>query len=258
MKTIISIFVVCLALLFNPALASESNTSPGTPVSSLDSAIKIALAFTGFEVYDSVTVNEIILDSITKTSHMIFIPFLDDSIDGKKVWLVKFYNTHLGRPCKNKDSLSCRRTFTVYIDQSTEKLLQIHYMEEGYNRDSSPLPTLEQAESQMLRTAERYHNFPDSMPEYKFLEALDNTASNPLSAKEIFAYYITESSMDSGERRVWAIDLRGLYPIPKGSRLSEKYTPSYMKDHRRTIIDASTGKSIFTTTVPQGQIIEID
>jgi len=252
-KYLSDFFAIILLVILVLMYSAYSQTPENNSIKNAEEAINRALLYTGFDKVNKINVkdmsNYVKLTKITNTK----IPFLEKSVEGKDIWEIEFQNINISHIYEKRTGLekSITMSFSVYIDKETGKLLEIHYIKDGYNSEDSPLPSTDLAEQQMNSTAEIYYRFPDSLPEYPFIDALDNTAINPAHAREIIGYYIIESKMDSTPRRVWAIDLRGIVPVPVASENAEKYVPIYQRNHRRTIIDAKTRHQLFTNTLPQ-------
>jgi len=233
--------------------AAYSQTHANNSIKNAEEAINRALLYTGFDKVNDVDIKDMLnkakIDTITDDKT----PYLSKSINDRDIWEIEFLGINLTSLFERRTGINESKyfNFKVYIDKESGRLIKIHYIKEGYDPNESPLPSAEVAERQMIRIGEVYHGFPDSLPEYSFIDALDNTAFNPFHAGEIIAQYVIESERYTDPRRVWTIDLRGLDPVPIESRKSAMYTPVYQRNHRRTVIDAKTRHQLFTDTNPQ-------
>ncbi|MEW5923517.1 MAG: PepSY domain-containing protein [Candidatus Zixiibacteriota bacterium] len=246
--TISLFFAACIG--FTPVTGGEHINDDQCLIDTPDKAVSRAIAYTGFDKSKALPLDHIIektkLTMVTNDRT----PYLHEQINNVPVWEVTFDDINV---CDgNSDESKCLRTFDVLIDQATGKLLKIHSIQVGYDTGKSPLPTVEYAEKQM-QASEVYLGFPDELPEYVFIEALSNTAYKAKNAGEIIAVYVKETYMDSAPNRIWAIDLRGIDPIPIASHYSSMYVPECQRNHRRTVIDAKTRHQMFIDTFPQSR-----
>jgi len=205
------------------------------------------------------------LEGISKTFERVDItddntPFLHTQINGKKaVWSVKIDNVRLklkSAPPGFKDKYV--RKFQVFVDPNTGHLLKITSTFDGNDPDMLPEPPAAVAETRMKNSSnEMYHGFPAEAPKITFLGALDvivSSAPSPFVAKEIYAVYVVQSRRGLRPRPVWAITLRGIPGIiptgPPGLK-KEHWSPVWQRNHIRVVVDASKGKMLFATSVPQ-------
>jgi len=248
MKTIISIVLLCLALLFNPALASELTTSPGTPVSSPGSAINIALAYTGFyDNMDECKISPEDIQSITMQDSTT--PFLGEYAHNRSVWRISFHDINLKSKDGEPADSQFNRDFCVYIDSLTGHLLKVTYFHDSSNADVCPEIHANEAERQLSSMQEHYIGFPADMPPTSFGEAI-TSGINPFNAKQILGQYVTYSWGNRTPRPVWIISLCGIPPITLHGPYSYDWIPPYKLNRKRAIIDAITGHLLSTCTIP--------
>jgi len=250
--------ILAMLFLFFLSLFSKGGSSEyqgNIAIKDTADAVSVAAHYCGFDKYETIDTKKIQENSRLITIMGDNTPFLHNQINNCSVWIVKFDSIDLSKALKSKSpNNSSHRTFDVFLDQETGKLLKIHYREPGYDSCISPLPVAGIAEEQMNRTGEKYLGFPDSMPLFSFIEALDNVSHNPAFAREIIALYVLDSHLVYGSRSAWVIDLRGINPIPISGRNAEIHVPEYQRNHYRTVIDATTRHRIFTDTFPQGKL----
>jgi len=245
------LFVITFLLFITFIANGEELDKIENQVNTSEDAIYIAIKYTGFEMAKNLKAEEMAKMTKITTISDDKTPYLHTKINNKQVWEIIFEDINI---CSNDNAeKKCFRSFKVYIDQQSGRLLKIYSIMDGYDKGKSPLPSAERAEQQM-GTSEIYLGFPDTLPEYTFFEALSNTAHKAENAGEIIANYVVESYMGSEPRRIWAIDLRGLDPIPIASRYASMYVPDYQRNHRRTVIDAKTRHQMFNSTIPQGRL----
>ncbi len=191
-------------------------------------------------------------------------PFLHKQINGKKnVWVIEIKNVSLISKSGNwvtEDKY--KRNFKVYIDPNDGTLFKITSKYEGYDPNLLPEPNAISAEKQLSNSGnERYLGFPKEPPKISFLDAIDAVVyGNPFLAKEIYGFYTWQSDMGKEPRRVWVIILRGLPPyeispppsVGFGDNKQYKVfpTPVWQRNHTRNVIDADTGKCLFSTDYP--------
>jgi hypothetical protein len=189
-------------------------------------------------------------------------PFLHGKINGKKqIWRVEINNVRL----KLKSAVpgfkdKYVRCFEALIDPNTGHLLRIRSIFDGNDPNMLPEPPADIAEKEMRGNwSECYHGFPKQKPSINLETALDNVLAegigNPLEAKEIHAAYVLYSRMGSEQRAVWSITLRGIPPRPvfggPPNIPDDEKVPVWQRNHIRNIVDATTGKVLFSTTSPQ-------
>jgi hypothetical protein len=180
-------------------------------------------------------------------------PFLHAQIEGRPIWKVVIAGWMLDLKSGGPDEHDrFARTFDVFIDPIDGKLLKaVSRWPEGVP-PIAPQPSAQSAEEQMPRSDdERYHGFPDPPPLIDLVHALDivqrDGSSSPYLAKQIIAHYVMESTRGGKPRPVWAITHWGIPPF----EASYPGVPVDARNHMRTVVNAETGKCLFSTTTPQ-------
>ncbi len=180
-------------------------------------------------------------------------PFLHDQITGRPIWHVVISDWKLelksAAPAQ-EDPFS--RTFDVFVDPTDGKLLKAASRWPENVPPVAPQPSARSAEEQMPRSdEERYHGFPDPPPRIDLMHALDivhkDGSFSPYLAKQIIAHYVMQSTHGGKPRAVWAITLWGIPPFPSGY----PGVPVDARNHIRTVLDAETGRCLFSSTTPQ-------
>ena len=221
-----------------------------SPLTSETEAISRALAFTGFDQLDGVTISAKRL-ALTENP----VPFVGRALVGQEVWQVTLANVRLKLPSA-VSSFKDRyvRTFTVLLRASTGQLVAIHSQPDGPARPLRPEPSADSAESQLAGEDETYEALPDRLPKVHLLDGLDHVLNDgigsPLVAQEINAVYVVHSRMGSAPLAVWAITLRGIPPLPARGPAAES-VPVWQRDHIRNVLDAESGKVLFAKNSPQ-------
>lgn len=232
-------------------LAKRNIAKVQQPINKED-AILAAFRFTQLNRLPGVTVSgrEIIVSEDTT-------PFLANSINGRRAWLVEVDHVTLRLPSADtKVNDHFVRTFHITIDANSGQLLRVKSSGEPKTTTLRPEAGASSAEAQIKSSGERYEGIPDVEPKISLLQALDNIftggGGSPFLAQEINASYIFESKGQSPLRRVWVITLRGLppfpFPGPPGGQV-----PDWQRNHFRNVVDADSGTLLFCTTVPQPQ-----
>lgn len=199
------------------------------------------------------------IKGITKTFKRVVVtddntPFLHKQIKGRNVWLAEYKDFKLEIfTISTEDPYN--RNFKIYIDADDGTLLKITSKYEGYDPNIFPEPNAVSAEKQLTNVGrEKYVGFPKEPPKVNFLKALYASFGGPYSAKEIDAIYVWDSRMGNEPRRVWVITLRGLppqeFPQPYLSSGIPKQPPVWQRNHMRDVIDADTGKALFSSNGP--------
>jgi len=213
-------------------------------------AIFRALEYTGFGDFQGFT-RSLVAPELT-TINDDKTPFLHDRINGRPIWRVPFMNISINsRTFDSTGKGSDLRRFDVYLDPETGQLLKIISKYEGVDTNIAPEPPAEMAEMQLRNRGELYIDFPPEPTPINFMEALNpcNDTSKEISASLII---FSIKPLYETPRAVWAITRRGIGPwhfhpprIPNAPRVS---LPLYMRNHSRSVIDATTGACLFSTT----------
>ena len=219
----------------------SSAAAEGGAVTSKAEAAETASQYTGLMISKSLA------DAMTRTTvmHDDNIPFLSDSIEGKRAWVVTFRNVILQRGAdeRAKSQPQAVMDFEIYLDKETGKLFKIVSPYVGGDSLWKPLPSGKVLTSWIWGN-ETYHGFPDIPPKVPFMDAyLSAAGCSPFAAEEVIAHYVLHSrETDSAPRPVWCITTRGVpYPIILGdSRNREDERTSL-----RCVVDATSGQWLF-------------
>jgi len=188
-------------------------------------------------------------------------PFLSERLNGRVVWRVEFSQCTLKLKSalpSVPDRYPLKRTFMATMYESGGCFIKIATEFAGDTSDLGKQPSAKAAEDQLRRMDEWYTDIPSQPPKLSFLQAVDAVQSGgigcPNLAKEIDGQYVMDTENGEKPRPVWIITLRGIPPMP-GSidplNPREKTVPIRFQNHIRNVIDASTGKCIYATDVPQ-------
>lgn len=185
------------------------------------------------------------------------IPFVDKSLEGKKIWCIDVAGAALEIDSKNRARVeSIPLKLTILMDHDSGQIIKIRAVpEKGSTPRHSPKASIASAERQMQETGEIYTGFPEERALVNFCDALGNIymsgfGGNPVEASEIEAVYVMQSHLRKEPRAVWAITLHGIPPIPTFGGNGDS-VPISQRDHLRNIVDAKTGEVLRSTTVPQ-------
>jgi hypothetical protein len=180
-------------------------------------------------------------------------PFLHDQVVGRPLWHVVIADWKLElKSAAPGEHDQFARVFDVFLDPRDGKLLKAVSRWPENVPPIAPQPSARSAEEQMPRSDdERYHGFPDPPPLIDLLHALDivqrDGSPSPYLAKQIIAHYVMESTRGGKPRAVWAITLWGTPPFES----SYPGVPVDARNHMRSVVNAETGKCLFSTTTPQ-------
>jgi len=182
-------------------------------------------------------------------------PFLHKDVTGTLCWMVEFDNVSLVLPSAEKGFTDVySRTFFVFLDAATGRLLKITSQRPGAKTIPYPEPGVASAERQFRQSSEEYLSFPKERPRMSFLSALDAIVAggmgSPFLAGEISAVFVLQSTMGSTPRSVWSITLRGIPPRAFHGPGADQI-PVWQRNHIRNVIDDATGAWLYATSVPQ-------
>ena len=245
-----------MKLLLAIVFVASAQVATAQPITTPVEAFNRAYLYTGFKEIKSMTPTA--ASAMASCERMIRdnTPFLNDSIAGRPVWLVQLKGVRI-ETSKWPRSWVERynpKDFTAVIDSATGRLFKIYSTAEIQDSNLAPEPPPGVAAVEMKQTGEEYIGFPGEPPEVSFLQALGAASgSDPLRAREILAVCVIETDkfVDGGEPKVvWCITGRGIEPLD----LHPTKAPLYMRNRRRTIIDATTGELIGITTSPTVQV----
>ena len=215
---------------------AKGSTSPDDNIQSTDQAMAIALKYTGFDQLDCYTDS---VHAATKSAVRFFTtedsttPFLADSIDGKKAWVITFKDLAV----TNGKFLA---TFTVVLDAQTGRLFKIVHQKPGFDEGYWHIPTAADLSRQTINSGGAYIGFPEKKPNISFLQALrTKVPCQVLNAEQFTALYVIHSQ--TTPRRVWVISGLGV-STPLHS--DNPAAPWYLRSTCRVLVDADNGEFI--------------
>jgi len=136
-----------------------------------------------------------------------------------------------------------KRSFSVYLDKDSGRLLKIESNITSSTRDVMPDPALTILEQRLLSQNIDYSGLPDSIYT-SFMDVIENCPYSPHLADRISAIYILDSADTEKEAKpIWVISLIGMPPIKISGRF-EKSVPLEMRNFIRIEIDGITGKTL--------------
>jgi hypothetical protein len=175
------------------------------------------------------------------------IPFLSESLNGKKGIRITFAPGHLILPSDTKSDRYTRQ-FQVLFDEDAKRIILVTSTLTDASISVPREAATADAEADLRHTVEEYKGFPDSPPTITFMDALDSVHRSapiePAWAKEIDGVYVMHSLNGEKARPMWIIRFRG---VPS---LETRLGPDWESNSLRSVIDASTGKRLFSTNTP--------
>ena len=252
----LKIFVAMLVLAGGAFSAELAEIDTSGAVRTAEEAVERAYRYTGFQEIKSVPQTAAAGMASCMTLPEDNTPFLNDSVTGRPVWIVQLNDVRISSPNWLSSWIDRYnpKSYTAVIDSATGRLFKIYSTAEVEDPDLAPEPPADIAAVKLKTTGEEYLGFPSQPPLVTFSQALAQASgSDPLRAKEILAVCVIESDkfVDGGEPRVvWCITGRGIEPLD----IHPTKAPLYMRNRRRTIIDATTGGLIGITTSPSVEV----
>ncbi len=256
----------CLLVLSQMTAAEDVvgvGPQDGAAITSPEQAVAKVLAYTGLDKmkdFRAGSPEEIVTLVTVRDSTT---PFLSDSIDGRRCWLVTFEDVwlHLDSTRIGQE-LDRPKTFWVYLDSLTGRFLKARFRIKGDTTTLFREPTAKEATELISALGEKYHSIPATVPTFTLWEALRECAFHPLLAKEIIIHYVVYSRNMSANPRLdlkpkikpspaWAIYMRGMPP-----QTAQGGVDYYMVSNRRTVVDASRGYKYITCNIPYPRIEE--
>jgi len=193
-----------------------------------------------------------------------FVPFLNVSKTDQRNWrndqpAWKFTLPDLKESMKRGISFPYIKSMDITINPHTDKVLKVHSAWPAGVPPIKPMPSPMEEEKQMFQVKEKFTGLPDMPLPVDFETALKVVLASgpamPNSAKQIIAYHVLHSTIRYTDRPVWVIHTRGIIPFePKLPVAFNKPAGSLSEDgrnHVRHVIDAETGKWLFSDTTPQ-------
>jgi hypothetical protein len=249
----VSVLIALICFISVALVAGDKPPSGTMPKRNMmcaaDQAFALALKYTGFsKLAGFSTAGQPQPELVTITDDQT--PFLHVLINDRSIWHILFKQVPIAHP-NNKDAMYYR-DFSILLDSESGRLLRIYARKNESDSGILPLPPPAVAEQQMKNAgAEEYLGLPENIPKITFIEAIRNVFGNPETALEIIAVYVIDKRMNHEPCPVWAIDLRGIPPVPTINPGGDEKVPVRQRNHFRTVIDAETGHQLFFNNVPQ-------
>ena len=182
-------------------------------------------------------------------------PFLE--LDGRRAYRVALHDVPITYEKRFGDrvaAVEARRSFEVYVDSTRRTILRVESVLPSYyqklSRGEIRIPDRVSAEEQLRAAKEEYSPLPDSFePKVDFLAALAVLPGYPLDADRIVAICTIYSNMGSA-RPAWIVDTYGTrFPSLHHAKLEP-----YQENHIRSVVDATTGKWLFSLATPSVEL----
>lgn len=168
-----------------------------------EQAYEVAVRVTGFEKetfrFDSLTINDIILDTIFDDN----IPFWVPEDSGTPVWVVTFDELKYEPEKVNK------KTYKVYLKAKTKQLIKIIGQEDISKDFFFDEFSKESLKKKLYSTnLEEWVSFPESI-RCSLDQALGRAVPRPFPAKEIYAVCVNMKDSSNDSRLVWIVICSG-------------------------------------------------
>jgi len=182
-------------------------------------------------------------------------PFLHEKINGKSIWRVVFDNVVLpGRVQDTASGETHLRKFEVFLDPATGQLLKIISKSDVIDTNIAPEPPAERAEQELRLGGQMYHAFLSQSNVLNFLDACNACRGRAATARQISALLVMFSQINykgyEQPKPIWDITLRGIPPHILPAPRNAPELPLYLSNYEREVIDAATGKMLFSTNIP--------
>ncbi len=195
-----------------------------TRIENSEKAVELALEYTGFYVCKNLEIkspDDISRQSVFSDSTL---SFLNSKLIGKNVWIVSFDSLSVDRNDCTKGGQDNLKKYEILLDAESGKLIKIV----GKNiNDSITIyePFSKPIENRIHEWGEKYHGFPDELPQVSLFESLKSVRSgDPNNTRVITAYYVVYSggASQTEPTSAWIVILSGLPPV--------KVTPPYVSE----------------------------
>jgi hypothetical protein len=190
-----------------------------------------------------------------------FIPFLKTSDADERHWKKSEKHTHLR--AERLASITARNgrprfpnvaTIDMIINPQTEIVYKVTTPWAAGAPPIAPFPSAQEEERQLRTLGERFVGLPDAEPDVDFYAALKQLELTgpiaPTTAKQLIAYLVTHHTPYYGPRNVWIIQTRGIAIAAEGYAAMADIHPD-ARNHMRHVVDATTGRWIYSDTAPQ-------
>jgi hypothetical protein len=219
---------------------NQDSTDTDNRLTTADAAIARALAYTGFDELETCS-----RANAENTARLVTIrdsttPFLADSIDGQRAWVVTFSDLAV----TGGDFLA---TFVITIDAQTGRLFKIVRRIPGFDESYWHIPSAVDIGLQAINSKGEYLGFPVEDPHIDFLQALKTVAPcRALLAEQLTALYVMHPRGGS-PRPVWVLSMLGVStPLYDDN----PDAPYYLRGTCRVLIDANTGEFLIGDNWP--------
>lgn len=214
-------------------------------------AISIAIEQLGLKRFDRTRASA---ERVVLTEECL--PFLGEQLAGRETWKVDLHGVDLARDAESKtaENPHIRHLIVVLAPGKAQVLKATSEWPEGVT-PIAPYPSVEEQERQFRATDVTYLRLPERAPSITLLSALTSPDVMTWSpdVKQIYAIYVTASSIKYQEKDIWAIEIRGFPPmrpsLPPGADGTD--IPVDALNHLREVVDAHTGEWLGAGTVPQ-------
>lgn len=178
-------------------------------------------------------------------------------VSGQNLWLVDFGKIEVMIP-SNGDKKKLLREVVVVVDVESGNVIRSELVNPDKKEQLVPEPSARSAKAQLATTGpEEWFGVAEEtdISLYQAMEAVDSWAGGMVAESAQLIIYRLQwhsGTTKSEPKLVWSIDCRGIAPIrhPDG-------VPLQAVNHLRSIVDASTGKWIMASSVPQpGEVDE--
>ena len=221
-----------------------------TPIATAEEALAAAVEYTGFadtSVEGRVSVDQDVGIVSLKDSTT---PFLGLFTDSRAVWKIDFYGVRWAEATRCWSFERELGDIEVYLDSATGNFVKAvcRYRELDPYADTI-LPARE-AEEQLRRS--EIFEVPDTRPTAPLIKSLLGCRYDVSTTKEVMAQYVQMTHLAFPPRPVWVMWLRGTPPVefgPPSDSLANRL-PIYQRNRIRDVIDAVSGRLLFTSTTP--------
>jgi len=226
----------------------ENLTSKSTYKQNLSSedALEAALLYTGFgkqkELRQRLSASATMESTIAVDSTT---PFLSDQITGRESWIVKFPSVDLAQQLNSKKTFP-PKDVEILFDKKTGQILKMVGKSVELDTNIFRLPTAYEAELQLASFFEKYLGIPEDPPQKDLIEIL-SVCYHICSSYDFIASYVTYQYQGREPIPAWSVYVRSSRPI-----CGVHYAPEeiYKVSNERTMINAITGKCIFSGNLP--------
>lgn len=232
-----------LLLVFCYNICNSQSVKSNFVIKTQEEAYSKVIEYTGFNSknysYKALSENNSIKLKLLEEENL---SFVDDSIIGKEVWMVKFENVSLNLSpgwVQSYQDNQIKKNITVVVEAESGKLIKIIAQSDTTKSFFYDNISKDYLKKKLNGCGEQWLGFPDTVPNISYEKALQAAVpSNPFMAEEIHAVCVYQKDLNNESRLVWMITGNN---IPEDFMLGKKV---------RSIIDAKTGKILGAMTYP--------